>query len=532
MRPRRPRRIEQRQARDRDDLREHLDALRHATGCGTYTWLPGEDRFADSSDLIHVLGLPQGSLPAGNAFASYLTFVHPADAARVREQAEQLLSGAAPEFRTEHRLLLDLGNGTEERWVEHCGHVHRGASGRATRVVGVISDLTVRRLEDEARIRLSKFEAIGTMTSGIAHDLNNVLGPILNYAELAETEVSVGQSPAESLAEIRQAADRARSVVQRLLTYTRDTEPSREPFRLCDLVSEACALMRPALPPGAAIDSVASGELPRSFGDPTLVHQMVVNLLTNAAHAIEPGGRIAVRLDEVIIGPGLPGIAGELRPGEYLRLRVSDTGPGIDPAIADRIFDPFFTTKPAGVGTGLGLAAAQGAVRQHGGAICAANLPGGGAQFTVYLPVDEEQVAGAPAATPQRLPLDERPHVLLVDDERPLVRLAERLMPARGCTVEAYTSPIDALAALEQRPDHFDAIVTDFSMPEMSGDRLIERARRIRPDVATVLTSGYLAAAEHAWAEDQGIDAIVPKPCSIEDLADAVRQAIAARPAR
>lgn len=504
---------------------ETIEALQTATGYGTYTWIAAQDRFVDDSGITAFFGVPSSSLPAGSALQSLLGTVHPEDRKAVGLLFAGALSGRRTSFRCEHRVASAPSGGgvAVERWVETAGRAYPGPYGQAHRIVGTIADVTARRVEENARLRLQKLDAIGTMTSGIAHDFNNVLGPIISYAQLAEDEISRGLPATESLLEIQRAAERARQMVTRLLTYTRDEAPQRAAFLLNDVVGEACALVRPTLSPNTSLKWSPDIETCQVYGDATLLHQVVVNLLTNAGQAIGPDpGSIAVSIDQVVLGAQRPGVLADLDAGTYVRLRVADSGPGIAPHALDRLFDPFFTTKPAGMGTGLGLAAAQGAVRRHGGAITAENGQKGGATFTVYVPAEDpefEVLAETATALVEPARSTRQLRVLFVDDDASLVQLARRALPTYNCSVSAHQDPVDALRTFRLDPDAYDVVITDFSMPTLNGLELAEQIRRKRSDLPIILTSGYLTAEDGADAKRAGISRVIPKPSSIAELA-------------
>ncbi|MDQ8046267.1 MAG: ATP-binding protein, partial [Solirubrobacteraceae bacterium] len=526
------RREEEEEARRRQ---EQLRATLELTGYGTYVWYVQEDRFSrDSYQLEEILGLPMAELmKPGNAFDGFFAAVHPEDREMVQERVLAAVVPGGPDYEADFRMVVPErggGPGTEERWVTAIGRAEFDDRGEPTRLVGVFADITSRRAEDDARLRLQKIEAMGTLASGIAHDFNNVIGAILSYARVAEVELKAGESPAQSIGEIARGARRAGDIVQRMLTFSREEAPRQVAFDLGDVVREAESLVRPTLPSSIDVTTTVEEELPRLVGDPTQLHQVVVNLLTNAGQAIgEDGGHIVVELIRTRCEEGqLTATTRDGTPVDCVRLRIRDDGPGMPAAIAQRVFDPFFTTKGPQKGTGLGLSAVQSIITNHGGAVNVESRMGEGAQFTVYLPV-RELAPEPPAPEPVVEPGEELLRILFVDDEEALVRLAHRALPYRGCVVTGFTDPAEALHAFERDRSGFDAMITDFSMPGMTGLQLAEHVRSLRADIPIVLTSGYMRAEEHADAVRRGVDAVVPKPCSIDDLADTVEELIAAR---
>lgn len=507
------------------EQQEQLRAALEVTGLGRYSLYFREDRITGDDRLSEILGTDVPELMRAHGLNGLFAMVHLDDVARVQHAVETAAAGG-PDYDVEYRMWRPTGDGdspTELRWVAARGRVEFDDEG-AFRMVGVVEDITERRREQETRLRWQKREAIGTLAAGVAHDFNNVISAILSNAALADRELSVGHSPVTSVAEIRRGAERAAEIVQRLLAFSREEreeELIRAPFDVGGVVQEACALVSSFLPSDATLRCTVGPDLPPVLGAGAEMHRVVVNLLTNAGYAVDGrAGTVTVSVERVDAPPDTPAAPPEVR------ISVEDTGPGIPEPVFTRIFDPFFTTKPTGKGTGLGLAAAQTIVRNHGGRLDAENLPdGGGARFTVLLPTVEHAVSAEPSAGAGAMLAGAR--VIFVDDEAPLVLLAERALPTYGHTVRAFRDPIAALDAVAADPSAVDALVTDLSMPGMSGLNLIARVRELRPDLPVVLSSGFLTTANRQEAERQGVDAIVPKPCSIDDLATALSSILA-----
>lgn len=518
-------------AADAGAQQKQLAAALGLTGLGRYEVNFREQTVDADARTAEIMGVPDLDrlMKAGGLEALFET-VEPSHRDRVRAAVEATLVPGGPDYDTVYPIIRDTPDGPERRWIAILGRAEFDESG-PLRMVGVVDDVTEKRQEDEARIRFQKLEAMGTLAGGIAHDFNNVIGAILSYARVAEAELAAGESPAESLSEIARGALRAGELTKRLLTFAREEPVQKVPLELGDVVKEAAALVRPTLPRGTELHVTVAAGLPEVLGDTTQLHQVVVNLITNAGQALSgrASGHIDVSVEQVVLGERRTGIVAPLAAGDYLRLRVTDDGPGIPEAIIGRIFDPFFTTKGPNEGTGLGLAAVHSIIRNHGGVVAAEPHPGGGAMFTAFLPV--QATPGAPATLPEHTPAaeGEQPvaRVLFVDDEEALVRLAYRAMPYCGCEVTGFTDSVEAVEAFAATPDAFDAVVTDFSMPGLTGLELTERVRAIRPDVPVVLTSGYMPQDDHADAQRRGVSAIMPKPCSIDDLASEVLRLLA-----
>ena len=417
----------------------------------------------------------------------------------------------------------------------------RHAEGETTTVFA--RDLTGRkkaeahRNELEAQLREShKMQAVGTMAGGIAHDFNNILSAILGNVELARADCAADSPVLESLREIDKAGRRARDLVRQILAFSRNEAPERHAVALPDVVHETERLLRVTLPPGVTLQIDLPTHLPAVLADPTQVEQALLNLCTNAIHAManEPGV-IQVQACQVQADQRLAERLG-LAPGAYVAVTVRDTGPGMDEATVQRIFEPFFTTKPVGQGTGLGLAVVHGVMRTHQGAVDVESTPGAGSCFTLYfpvatpLPVVATETASAPLPAPS--PAKEAPslastqgkHVMYVDDDEALVFLVRRVLRRRGYEVTTFSDPREAVHALREQPHGFDLLVTDYNMPGYSGVQVLNDARAIRPDLPVALASGYVTTEIEQAALEAGARALIHKPNDVEELCETVQR--------
>ncbi|HET7105289.1 MAG TPA: PAS domain S-box protein [Candidatus Acidoferrum sp.] len=405
------------------------------------------------------------------------------------------------------------------QWV-----LYRDAHGTPIRVLEVNSDITAWRHAEEVQTRSQKLEALGTLAGGIAHDFNNILLAINGNAQLAMADVPQENPARQSLAEILKAGARASELVKRILGFSRPQEQKKQVVQLQPVIEEALKLMRATLPARVRFKTEFAADLPPARVDPSQVHQVIVNLATNAAHAIgEKNGTIDIRLDAMDVHADDRQAAGKLEEGKYLRLFVSDDGCGMDRATMNRIFDPFFTTKKQGEGTGLGLSVVHGIVTTHGGAISVTSEPGEGTAFHLFFPIATEAVEALTEA-PKESSQPRSEHILYVDDEEALVFLATRLLERRGYRVSGFTSAVTALNQFRESPLEFDAVVTDLSMPGMSGFDLTEGIHQIRADIPVILTSGYLQAEDQQRAEILGIQETIQKPATAEKLAGALEK--------
>ena len=421
----------------------------------------------------------------------------------------------------------------KELAVEVSVSFERHAEGETTTVFA--RDLTGRkkaeahRNELEAQLRESqKMQAVGTMAGGIAHDFNNILGAILGNVELAKADCSPESPVLESLHEIDKAGRRARDLVRQILTFSRNEPPQRTPVDLAEVVHDTERLLRVTLPPAIELHMRLSTGLPALLADATQVEQALLNLCTNAVHAIgTERGTIHVEAAQVQPDHRLCERLG-LAPTTYVALSVRDNGPGMDAALLGRIFEPFFTTKPVGQGTGLGLAVVHGVMRTHEGAVDVHSAPGHGSRFTLYFPVatDHDTAAAAlplPTAPAAPAPVEQAGaqrshHVMYVDDDEALVFLVQRLLRRRGYQVSGFTDPHEATAALRADPTRYDLLVTDYNMPGFCGVDLVREARHIRPDLPVALASGYVTAEIEQAAMAEGARALIHKPNDVEEL--------------
>ncbi len=400
---------------------------------------------------------------------------------------------------------------------------------RALRAWGHISER--KRLEAQLR-QAQKMEAIGTLAGGIAHDFNNILTAILGYTELALDDIHQDSHAWSYLREVRKAGLRAKTLVQQILTFSRRTEQPRIPVQLPMLIEEALALLRASLPSTIEIQHAITKDVGPVLADATQLHQVLLNLCANAAHAMrETGGRLEVRLEAAEVDEPVTAQHPELPPGSYVCITVTDTGHGMPPEVMDRIFEPFFTTKAPGEGTGMGLALVHGIVTNHGGTVLVASGVGQGTTFTVYLPcsadLGQDQVSQEEALLTGTPTGAER--VLLIDDEAALVHLGEAILRRLGYEVVVCTSSTEALEVFRAAPQRFDLVITDQTMPHMTGERLAQALRRLRPDIPIILCTGFSHVMHAERAQELGIDAFLMKPLAMQELAQTIQQVIAAR---
>ena len=378
----------------------------------------------------------------------------------------------------------------------------------------------------EERLRHSqRMETVGTLAGGIAHDFNNILGIIMGYAQMALLTPPEKTDMPRYLREILKASTRAKDLVKQILTFSRQSYQERNPLLIKPLVEEALRMMRMSLPAAIEIRHNLKSGLSPVLSDPSQIDQVLMNLCTNAGHAMQDsGGVLEVKLDEWEINVGDPDLSIDMKPGRYQVLTVSDTGHGMDASVKERIFDPFFTTKGPGKGTGLGLSVVHGIIKSHGGKINCHSVPGKGTTFRVYFPTVKE----APSESPEQfdsIPLG-RERILFVDDEAALVDIGKQMLQSLGYHVVTRTSSIEALEAFRTQPDQFDLLITDNSMPNMTGVELAKNIKRIRPDMPVILCTGFSETVSEEKVKALSITGFIMKPVIRENMARVIRHAL------
>jgi PAS domain S-box-containing protein len=379
------------------------------------------------------------------------------------------------------------------------------------------------KLEEQFR-QAQKMEAVGTLAGGIAHDFNNILAAIFGYGHLLQQDTEGNPAAQEDVAEILKAASRAKDLVQQILTFSRQREQNREIIRLDIIVKEATKFLRASLPATIEIELQRAPDTPAILGDPTQIYQVIINLATNALHAMEGRpGQLTVKLNSFLPDEKFIQAHPEFRPVQYSRLTVADTGHGMDAKTMERIFEPFFTTKPVGKGTGLGLAVVHGIVRSHDGIITVESQPGQGATFCVFFPAKEADAISGNAAT-VTLTSGHGENILLVDDESALTATLQRMLTRLNYQVTATNRASVALRLFRDTPEQFDLVITDLAMPEMNGLEVARRLREIRADLPVILVSGHAPDLTNENLREAGIAELLKKPVFMPTLAAAVQR--------
>jgi signal transduction histidine kinase/ActR/RegA family two-component response regulator len=507
-----------------------LDLAQKAAQAVPFEWLIGagasEDAGSGAADLWGE-GSPNEVRPAG----SWRAQAHPEDWP-ILERAIARAAVDSGDFSAEYRAP---DTGRTIRWLQAKGHMFFDQSGVPTRIVGFLLDATERHLAAEelkrleARLRRTRhLEAIGTLAGGVAHDFNNILGAILGYGEKALSYSTAGSKVHHAVENIVVAGERGRALVNRILAFSRSGAGERVAVHVEGVVREALDLIISQLPSGIVIETALQAGRSAIRGDPTQVHQVLMNLATNAIFAMPAGGTLRISLSAICVDAPRIAMIGLVELGDYVVLEVADTGAGIDPDLVERIFDPFVTTKEVGVGTGLGLALVHGIVTDFGGAIDVETQVGMGSRFTVYIPRSGE--VNEPIKSDwQDAPRGRGQNVLVVDDEEALARLVEQNLLDLGYRPEAYVSSEAALGAFTHHPQKYHAVISDERMPSLTGLAMLRQMRDISPSIATILLSGYVNADLIKRAGVAGVDHVGRKPISGLALALALARVLEIR---
>ena len=499
-----------------------LEVAQKAARAAAFEWQVGAGLGANrwSPDLEAMHGIPVGSYDG--TYESWKHLVHPADWPNIQVtiKAAEQTGDVDAEYRVLHA-------GGVVRWLHAIGRLLFDSEGKATRIVGFVLDVTDRHLAEEELQRIERqlrqaqrLEALGTLAGGIAHDFNNLLGAILGYGEMAFGNSRAGSRLRRDIENIMIAGERGRALVERILAFSRSGLGERVAVNVQRIVRETLALFAAKLPRHIEIEPRLHAGDAAVMGDATQIHQVLMNLLTNAAQAMPSGGTLRVSLDRYALQAARVVTTGSLGPQNYVVMDVSDSGSGISPEVFEKMFDPFFTTKEVGVGTGLGLSLVHGITTGLGGAIDVSTTIGGGSAFKVYLPMVSE--VAIPTKLPEQVERKRRRMgrtlVMVVDDEKPLVNLATATLAEFGYSAVGFTSSAKAIQAFMASPERFDAVITDESMPGISGSKLIGKMRSLRPTIPFLLVSGFVSPALLERAREAGATEVLKKPLPARQL--------------
>jgi PAS domain S-box-containing protein len=494
---------------------------------GLWDWHIPSGQATFSAVYYRILGYENGGFPA--SYDSWRNLVHPEDLGLFEKRLERSFE-LGKGFTFDIRMKMKSG---DWKWVSLRGRTsERDTKGRALQVVGTLTDITERKMAEKERKTMQaqlqqaqKMEAIGTLAGGIAHDFNNILAAILGYAEMARENSQAGSLVANDIVQVVKASHRAKELVKQILAFSRQDETERIPLDPSLIIKEASKMLRSSLPATIDIRMDLDKESGLVLADPTQIHQILMNLCTNAYHAMEDtGGTLSISLkkespiwDDLVNEPGL-------RSGNFVRLSVSDTGLGIAPEIREKIFEPYFTTKPIGKGTGMGLSIINGIVRSYGGVVSCYSQPGKGTCFHVYLPVIAETEL---SEIKQENPIQSgNEHILFIDDESIIADMGKSMLTKLGYQVTTRTSSLEALTTFQNQPEEFDLVITDQTMPEMTGSDLARHMLQIRPEIPIILCTGYSSQITEENAMSYGIKGYAIKPIARKDIAALIRKVL------
>jgi len=395
-------------------------------------------------------------------------------------------------------------------------------------------DITERKKAEKEKMELElqlsqkqKMEAVGTLAGGIAHDFNNILGAMQGYVELSFDDLTEDSAVRDNLEQILSCIGRAAKLVKQILTFSRkdQQEEEKEPVQISSLIKEVLGMLRSSLPATIKIRRKIHADSSMVLADSTQIHQVLVNLCTNASHAMrDVDGILEVSLEDVNLESETRIGDEHLGPGHYVKLSVSDSGCGMEKEVVERIFEPFFTTKKVNEGTGLGLSVVHGIIKSHDGAITVSSTPGEGTTFDIFLPKIESGEVQEPQ--PSQSTTKDRELILLVDDEEMMINVTKQILERLGFDVVAKTSSIDALEAFQEEPDRFDLVITDQVMPHMTGTQLARELISVRPDISIILCSGFPENVCPEEFKSIGIKEFIAKPISRKEIATIIRKVL------
>lgn len=418
----------------------------------------------------------------------------------------------------------------ERVWVLWANKVVKNKQGENVELLSIGNDITEKKELEKQLNQAQKIEALGTLTGGIAHDFNNILGIILGYTEIAQVQLPDSSPVRQSLEEVKSASLRARDIVSQLLAFTRRGEQQQKTLDIRPMIKEGLKMLRSTIPTSIEFQSIIPSALPPVKTDGTQIHQILVNLCTNASHAMEAGGVLTVGLEEVSLQQQDLAFDPDLTPGRYIKLWVSDTGQGIPQEDRERIFDPYFTTKEVGKGSGLGLSVVLGIVKNHEGGVRVRSQIGKGTTVEIYLPAAAETPqAEEPVITPD-LPRGSE-QILFVDDEVMIVDINQQRLEGLGYAMTGSTDPVQALALFRENPERFDLVITDMTMPKMNGDALSQEILKTRPEMPVILCTGHSETMSRTRAKAIGLAGFLEKPLDMATLAFTVREVLDGKPA-
>jgi PAS domain S-box-containing protein len=505
---------------------EQMHFILNVTNAGTWETSLETSESKWSDEIWPLFGLEAGS--CSPSLKNWLNSILPEDRPSVEHAIAESIQTSS-EFNSNWRVRDTDGN---VRWLLCKGIPVKNADGKVTKFVGMILDITEKkRIEDEktqleTRIKRSeRLETLGNLAGGIAHDFNNMLTPILGYAEMGMIELPENHNVYTYLHEITKAAERAKNLVYQILTFSKSRETESSSISVQGIIDDALTLLRASIPSTISIKKHINQSCRNIFADPSKIYQVILNLCTNAFQAMEEtGGTLTIELDEVIPGDALVRKYPELREEPYMLLSITDTGHGMESKTLDRIFEPFFTTKPVNKGTGLGLSVVHGIIGSYNGVIDVESQPGKDTTFHIYLPISDKTIASYEQHTV--IP-NITASILLVDDEEQVLSVMKLMLSQLGHRIEAMESPAKALELIKQAPEQFDLLITDLTMPEMTGIKLASEIYSYRRNMPVILMTGYANEMDLNNMEKNNIIRLLKKPIRFDVMIAAINEVLA-----
>lgn len=475
--------------------------------------------------FTEILGRPADELIGQNV----MSVTHPKDREKSKEQIKKTLIGEQDSFTFEKRYIHSSGRTV---WANTGSFFLRDEDGEPQFFITHVSDITTEKEAEEERLQLEeqlrhahKMEAIGTLAGGIAHDFNNILAAIIGYTELATEDIPNTNPARDSLDQVQKAAQRAKDLVKQILTFSRKQAKNLAPLNIAETVQETLTFIRATIPTFIDIKSRIAQDCGVILADSGQINQIVMNLCSNSAQAMEEnGGTLSLTLENSVLSRQQVDGDEQLKPGNYVVLEVCDTGEGIPEENLERIYDPYYTTKDVGKGSGMGLSVVLGLVKSHDGVIRVDSKVGQGTTFRVYFPRINDQVDVKPVIE-RELPTGSE-HILVVDDEPAIIDILTLSMKKLGYSVTATTSSKEAIELFRAQPESFDLVISDQTMPNITGEKLCRMLQEIRPDVPIIMCTGYSSKMDQERAQDLGISRFILKPVSRWELALSLREAL------
>lgn len=499
---------------------ERLKLALDSVSDAVWDWRVDTGEVYFSSRWYTMLGYNPYELP--QEFETWRRLLHPDDLPDSEKKVYRHLEYAEP-FEMEFRMRT---KDNQWRWILARGKtVERNDQGKAVRMLGTHVDITERKKMEVIIQETQKMESIGNLAGGIAHDFNNILFPIVGNSEMLIEDLTEGTLEYENAKEILRAGKRGSDLVKQILAFSRQSEHQIIPTRIQKILKEVLKLSRSTIPSDIEINQDIQKDCGLIMADPTQIHQVAMNLITNALHAVEANrGTISIGLKEEVLHTS-NGFNSAVEPVKHAVLSVSDTGEGIPPQVVHRIFEPYFTTKQRGKGTGLGLAVVHGIIREHGGDIKVSTETGRGTTFNVYIPLMKRTDTYEIVENGEDIPVGNE-RILLVDDEESIAKIEKQMLERLGYQVTSQTSSLDAVEVFRTDPDIFDIVITDMTMPNMTGDDLAKEILSIKPNTPIIICTGFSERIDKKQAETIGIKGFLLKPVVKSDMAQMVREVL------